>query len=185
MNSISRSLRGILILVVAVAVGTFVLSKTVKTGTTSSSTVPAESTFPTTIAAPVTTASIRDPKTVKVLVANGSRVTGSARRARNCLINAFNVVAPTDTKTKPLPSAIYVQPGFEVEAQQVASALGADVVATPMPASLPVSATLAEGINVIVVIGTDLATSIKNLPCAEAPTASPTAALPSTTLLPA
>lgn len=183
MNSISRSLRGILILVVAVAVGTFVLSKTVKTSTASTATVPTESIVSTTIAAPVTTiASTRDPKTVKVLVANGSRVTGSARRARNCLINAFNVVAPTDTKTKPLPTAIYVQAGFEGEAQQVAAALGADVVATPMPASLPVAATLAEGINVIVVVGTDLATSVKNLPCAEAPTVAESS---TTTLAPA
>lgn len=172
MNSISRSVRGILILLVAVVIGTVVLSKTVKGSSASDSTLAADAVVTTTVVTlPPVTVPVRDPKTVKVLVANGSKVTGAAKRARNCLINGYNAVSPVDTKTKPLPSAIYAQAGFEPEAAAIATALGADIVPGAFPASLPVTPAQAAGVNIIVVVGTDLAASVKNLPCAEAPTA--------------
>ena len=174
MNSISRSLRGILILLVAVVIGTVVLSKTVKGSAASETTIAGDSIVATTsTVAPEITAAVRDPKTVKVLVANGSSVTGAAKRARNCLINGYDAVSPVDVKKnlKPLPSAIYAQTGFEAEAAAISTALAADIIAAAFPASLPVTPAEAEGINVIVVVGADLAASVKNLPCAEAPTA--------------
>ena len=181
MNSISRSVRGILILLVAVVIGTVVLSKTVKGSSATDSTIAVDAPSTTTvITLPAVTVPVRDPKTVKVLVANGSKVTGAAKRARNCLINGYNAVSPVDTKTKPLPSAIYAQAGFEPEASAIATALGADIVPGPFPASLPVTPAQAANVNIIVVVGTDLAASVKNLPCAEAPTA---AAVTTTTSL--
>jgi hypothetical protein len=172
MNSISRSLRGIIILVVAIAIGVVVLSKTVETGTASDTSVPTESLVPTTVFVPVTTVVFRDPKTVTVLVANGSKVNGAAKRARNCLISDFDVKTPVDVnKPKPLPTAIYADAGYENEAARVATLLGADLAAVPKPVSLPVTDTQAAGINIIVVVGTELANSVKNLPCAEAPSA--------------
>ena len=176
MNTMTRTIRGILILVVAIVVGTLVLNRTVNGTADSPGASPDVSVTQPVLAttvAPITVAA-RDPKTVKVLVANGSKVNGAAKRARNCLISTFNVVAPVDSKTKPLPTAIYTQPGFEAEGLKVAAALGTDAIPGPMPASLPVATSAVVDINIVVVVGADLATSIKNLSCAEAPTAQAT-----------
>ena len=75
MNSISRSVRGILILLVAVVIGTVVLSKTVKGSSATDSTIAVDAPSTTTVnTLPAITVPVRDPKTVKVLVANGSKV---------------------------------------------------------------------------------------------------------------
>ena len=101
-----------------------------------------------------TTVAVRQPKDVKVIVANGSDVKGAAGRATDQLKPpGYNVLAPTNVTPAVSASAIYYAVGFEREAAAVASTLGIPpALVKPAPTPLPFDSKTA---NVLVILGTD------------------------------
>ena len=101
-----------------------------------------------------TTTPLRQPKDVKVIVANGSDVKGAAGRATDQLKPpGYNVLAPTNVTPAVSASTVYYTPGYERESIVVAAALGmpqsvVKLVPTPPPFD-------AKTANVLVVLGTD------------------------------
>lgn len=100
----------------------------------------------------------RDPAEVRVLVANGTTVSGAAGRYTETLTaGGYQTAAPSDAIDKAVEATtVYFTAGYEAEAQAVASTLGSspDNV-TALPAA-PVVEDNALA-NVIVVVGADLA----------------------------
>ncbi len=117
-----------------------------------------ETTTTTDLPPPPTTVPLRPPREVKVLSANGTRVSGAAGKVRDVLRGqGYNVLAPTEAKQVET-SAVYFAPGFEREAQAVAQALKlppASVQALPDTAASPVADV--RGANVVAVVGPELA----------------------------
>lgn len=101
----------------------------------------------------------RDPSEVKVLVANGTNVTGAATTVTDALKSQNYITGnPTDATSKDgiVATSVYFTEGFEAEANAVASAINApaeSVQALPTPA--PVADT--QLAHVIIVLGPDLA----------------------------
>ena len=102
-----------------------------------------------------TTAAVRDPAEVKVLVANGSGTDGAAGGTTDAL-EALGYVTATPTNAERVPSTIvYFTTGFEAEAEALAAALGAAPESvTAMPAVAPVDDL--QLANVLVHLGPDL-----------------------------
>jgi hypothetical protein len=93
---------------------------------------------------------------VRVLVANGTTVAGAAGRADDALEAAkgYGGPEPTNTTAPAEATIIYYEPGYELDARQIAKILNAAPTAVaPMPAEPPVD-DLAEA-HVLVVIGPD------------------------------
>lgn len=109
---------------------------------------------PTTTTSSTTTVPLRQPKDVKVIVANASDVNRAAGRATDQLKPpGYNVLAPTNVTPAVSASAVYYTPGYEREAVAVATALGmpqsvVKLVPTPPPFD-------AKTANVLVLLGTD------------------------------
>ena len=101
-------------------------------------------------------APLRQPKDVKVLSANGTKVQGAAAKVRDSLRGqGYNVLAPSDANPTDV-SAVYFAPTFEREAQALAQALElppTTVRALPNPPPVPD----VRGANVLVVVGPELA----------------------------
>ncbi len=125
-------------------------------GTTSTSTT----TTTTTTAPPVVT---HPPGDVKVAVMNGTGVRGRAGRTADTLNATGFVTAPKNTqKDRVEGSVIYYRPGYGDDAKAVASVLGAppDII-TPAPATImtlirnPESPANLEEFNIFAVIGAD------------------------------
>jgi hypothetical protein len=162
--------RGAILILVALVIGVILLQDiddgpdnvSVDSGTPDVS-VP-DTTAPLATLAPTTTLGIRAPKDVKVLVVNGTTVSGAAGRVAQPLRNAgYNVLAPVDAspsvKANTRASAVYYSTrDFEREAKQLQQDLElapAPVTAVPTP---PPTADL-RGANVIILVGPDLAGS--------------------------
>ncbi len=99
------------------------------------------------------------PAQVKVLVANGSSVTGAAG-AQTDQLEALGYVTGTPTNADgTVPATIvYYQAGFEAEAAALATAIGAPATAVAaMPPVPPVDDL--QLANLLVVVGPDIATS--------------------------
>ena len=158
----NAAFKGALLVGLAVLIGTLLLLKSfddggggspVVAGGTSTTSTPATGGGTT---APVTTA--HDPSQVKVLVLNGvdpkkaiAKPAADALKAAN-----FTTLSPSDAKTTVPASVVYFQPGYQLDAQAVASRLGipsAAVIALPNP--LPPTVADAKDANVIAVIGPD------------------------------
>lgn len=102
-----------------------------------------------------TTAAVRDPAEVKVLVANGSGVNGAAGGTTDAL-EALGYVTATPANADRVPATIvYYTTGFQAEAEALAAAIGAPPESvTPMPAVAPVDDL--QLANVLVHLGPDL-----------------------------
>ena len=111
--------------------------------------------------APVTTTTqpARSPDQVKVLVANGVGVSGAASKVAGRLQPIGYILAkPGDTTNKQVTSAVEFAPGYQAEAQALASSLGMAASAVqPIPNPIPVPDM--QGANVVVVVGNDLASA--------------------------
>ncbi len=107
---------------------------------------------------PPTTVAPRPPREVKVLSANGTKVSGAAGKVRDVLkAQGYNVLAPTEAKEVEA-SAVYFAPGFEREAQAVAQALKLPPGSVqPLPAAAASPVADVRGANVVAVVGPDLA----------------------------
>ena len=174
-----QTIRGGVLLAVAVLVGIFLLHTAPKEGTavTSHSPTPVKTTVPRPPATtgpastvPPTTAGPRQPSQVSVLVVNGTTVAGAAGRIKTQLIQAgYNVVGVGNATTQDnATSSVDFVAGYQAEAQVLATALSLPATAAqPMPSPSPVSDT--HGASVVVVVGSDLASQISSGPAASQP----------------
>ena len=114
-----------------------------------------------------------DPKTVKVLAANGTVTNGIGDKMRRKLLAAgYDALQPVTASTKVDTTQIFYTAGFQADAEAIATALGVPLSdVQPMPARPPVTVGSA---NVVVVVGKDLASSLS------ASTTATTTARPST-----
>lgn len=187
-ESFSRSaggaaIRGAVILAVALGIGVFLISKTgdhkapkIATGTptVTDTTVAEVDPGADPLLTSTTIATLRAPEVVKVLVANGSGVNRAAARVRAFLVPLrYDLPAPADGALSNYQDWVYFNPGFELEAKDIASKLGVTSLPMAVPANVvkpPVPA-----FDVLVMVGPDLAVRYRT----QALTA--TASTPSTT----
>jgi LytR cell envelope-related transcriptional attenuator len=169
------ALRGALILFLALVIGVFLVRTTSnrKPTTTTEGSTPAVVADSTAAAAGDTTAdgavptptspAMRAPEIVKVLVANGSGVNRAAARVRAFLVPLrYDLPSPADATLKNYEDFVYFNPGFEVEAKDIAAKLGITKAPIPVPANVvkpPVPA-----FDVLVMVGPDLAVRYKTQP---------------------
>jgi LytR cell envelope-related transcriptional attenuator len=140
------ALRGALLIGLAVIVGIVLLqvvddgsSGPAKTGGAKAGATSTTKAASNTTAAPTTTAAagaaVKPPAQVRVLVLNGSGVTGAAKTKTNQLrALGYNTLTPTDTPTR-TGTVAECKVGFESEALVLAKAVGttAKVIAFPTP----------------------------------------------------
>ncbi len=155
--AIGNSARGVILLVVALVLGIFILSKT----GTGASAPEVETQRPTTTkansaATTTSTRAPRQPAAIKVLAANGSGVAGLGGKTGDRLTAAgYNSLAPTNTTTDVSTSVVAFTPGFEVEAAAVATVLGLPPTAVQaLEADPPIEDT--KGADIVVLVGPDL-----------------------------
>ena len=157
--------RGVVLLVIALGLGILLLQSTDRspTLTTTQSAAPTTRGAPTTAPAPAPTTTTlppaRDPKTVKVLAANGSTVNGLALKVKEKLQAAgYNALSPVTATQKVNSTLVYFATGYQAEAAAVAGVLGVPATSVqPMPAKVPVPGTVTA--NVVVLAGPDVAQS--------------------------
>jgi hypothetical protein len=144
-------LAGFLVAVgVLVALGTrpTVSGDTLATATTTTTTAP-----PT---AATTTTTTEPHGSVTVLVANATQTNALAAHYTTALqAGGWNMETPTDASTTEATSTVYYAAGQQASAAAIATALGLKSSAvTPLTAQVPVPG--ATGIDVVVVVGSDL-----------------------------
>jgi hypothetical protein len=124
----------------------------------------ATTTATTAVATTTTTAPpLRDPKDIKVLVANGTETSGASRKVIDALKPAcFAVQVAVDATAKVkaekrATTTVYSTPGFEREAAQITTRLGLQTTANAaLPPEPPVPKTGVPSYNVLVLVGQDL-----------------------------
>ena len=157
--------RAAVLLVVAFLIGVGLLHSadrsSVSIGTTSGTTVKKTTTTSAGAVETTTTLAPRDPRTVKVLAANGSSTNGVGDKLRKKLLalnyDALNPAVTATTKTR--TSAVYFTAGFESEAAALASAMNLPTTAVhAMPTKAPVAQLLTA--NLLIVAGDDIVASL-------------------------
>jgi LytR cell envelope-related transcriptional attenuator len=118
------------------------------------------------------------PGSYTVIVANGSGTPGSAKAMSTLLgVQGTKMGGATnilDTLPKFETSKVYFVAGNDAQGAAVAKLLGCAFVAEPMPATPPVDPTALVDVQVLIVQGKDLATSVLS-PCADGATPAPAA----------
>lgn len=156
----TTTLRGALLLALAVILGTVLLQATDENDPFSRVSTRAErdevpvTTTITTL--PQSTTTLRPAREITILTVNGTIAKGLAGQVRDQLVTlGYSTLPPTDTTKKPVAkSGIYYNPDFENEARAVAEALNfspSSVQEAPPP---PLKADR-KGADVIVVVGED------------------------------
>lgn len=158
----TASIRGAALIAVAVLVGVVLLGKGFDSGL-----LPSTSDTPSEQAAngndgngggdgtttTSTTAVVHTPAEVRVLVLNGSGLSGVAGTASQSLAAAGYVTLDPDNATATPTTVVYFVPGFDADAAAAATVLGIPATAVqPLPTPPPVNPADA---NVIVVLGAD------------------------------
>jgi LytR cell envelope-related transcriptional attenuator len=175
--------RGLALLVVAIVIGVLVLDRSqpaslsqasVRSSTTPTTSRPSSrsaargrSRHANSRGAPSPTTTV-PPAQVKTLVANGTQTTGLAARVGAKLqTDGYDVLSPVNATQQVTASAVYYISGSSAAATEVASALGLSSSSVhPLPSSSP-PVSSAEGAQVVVVAGPDLAT---RFPASSTPT---------------
>jgi hypothetical protein len=155
--------RGVLLILVAVALGVALLRSTDRTPAFSKAASAGSATPRTTTtvrgAATTTTvakAKAHNPAEVTILVANGSGKAGAAARIASVLKGSnFVLKESTNTKTPAAASVVYYAPGYELDAKAIAALLTPQPATQPLPNPLPVKDVV--GAKVLVVVAADLA----------------------------
>ena len=102
-----------------------------------------------------TEATVRPPGQVSVLVANATSTSGVARQFSDDLAaQGYQMLEPTDARTKPLPSGVFYIEGYEAEARALALTLDPAPPVQAMPAEPPVADL--GGAHVLLVVGDEL-----------------------------
>jgi hypothetical protein len=122
---------------------------------------------------PSTTTSTVAHSSVRVLVTNGTQEPNAAAHFTQQLqLQGWNVAVPKNTTSAASSTTIYYAPSRQQAAALVASELGVPMTAVqPLGAGVPVASTA--GLDVVVVIGSDLAGN--GFPATTAPPAATTA----------
>jgi LytR cell envelope-related transcriptional attenuator len=96
---------------------------------------------------------------VSVVVANATTVNGVAAHYSTVIgAGGWNMKAPTDADTNEATSAVYYAPGQQEAAASIATAIGVKPAQVlPISSATPLSPTT--GLDVIVIVGQDLATA--------------------------
>ena len=163
-----HAVKAAVVIALVVVLGVVVLHHT--TTSRSASTAPssrASSAAPTTAPAPsTTTTTVVPPASIKLQVLNG---TGSGTLAGQWSTKlratpGYNTLAPDNTTSKVTQSAIYVEtPGYLPEAYALATTVGLSPSAVnttiPAPATAPIPTSERSKANLVLVIGSDLASS--------------------------
>ena len=162
--------RGAALIAVAVVVGFFLLQRTDDVPdeivvTSEETTTTARRAVPT--VAPTTTAPLRAPKDVKVLVINGTTVSGAGTRVTTALRRTgYNTLSPADAtagiKAEKRPSAVYfVSREFEREAAELQRSLQLPVKPVELlPTDPPLTTSdQTRNANVVVLVGEELTTA--------------------------
>jgi hypothetical protein len=166
-----QTARGAALLGVAVLVGVVLLNTAPSEGTSSVTTKVRRTTttlartlplpLPTNPGGPTTSAAPRAPSQVSVLVANGTTITGAASRVNTQLIQAgyTSVGTANGNRQDTTTTLVDYVPGFQADAAALAVALSLPAsAAQAMPAPPPVTNT--KGADLVVVVGTDVASQI-------------------------
>ena len=110
-----------------------------------------------------TTTSLRDPKDVRVVVANATKTSGGGKKVIDALKPAcYSVQAPVDATAKVKEeerptTTVYSTPGYEREAAQITTRLGLQTTANAaLPPDLPIPKSGVPTFNVLVLVGQDL-----------------------------
>jgi hypothetical protein len=156
----AAALRGALLIAVAVALGLVLLAATDSPDPFTADPGPRQTTTTTTEPDDTTTTTTtppRDPAMVRVLVANGSGVQGAAGRVQGQLAERnYNVLAAVNARMSNLDATtVYFSEGSESEAAALAAGFEPAAAVEPMPEERPV--TDDREVDVIVVVGRDLA----------------------------
>jgi hypothetical protein len=162
--------RGVLLVVLALAIGVLLLARAldddgstqVEAGSGTATTAPADTATtvpPTETTAPpdTTPAVTHPPAPVKVLVLNGRAIQGIAGANNEVLLTQnFNTLSPDNTP-QPVPATqvTYVDPAYAPDAASIASLLGIPPEAVVQADTGTALGIDTKGANVIVVLGTD------------------------------
>ncbi len=110
-----------------------------------------------------TTVPLREPKDIKIVVANGTTTSGATKKVIDALKPAcFAVQSAVDAtakvKAEKRPTTtVYSTPGYEREAAQVTTRLGLQTTANAaLPPDLPIPERGVPSYNVLVLLGQDL-----------------------------
>ena len=158
--------RAAVLLVVAFLIGVGLLHSadrsTVSIGTTGATTPKKTTTTAAEATTTTTLAPARDPRTVKVLAANGTVTNGVGDKLRRKLLAAnYDALTAVTATTKVRTTSVYFTTGFESEAHAVATALNLPATAVlPMPTKALVPQL--GGANVLVVAGEDIVPSLSS-----------------------
>jgi hypothetical protein len=115
------------------------------------------STTTTAVLPPTTTTSTIAHASVKVLVANGTQQANTAGHFTQLLQQqGWNVGTPTNSTSSASTTTVYYTPSKQQAAALIASEIGAPATAA-QPLTAPVPVANAAGVDVVVVIGADLA----------------------------
>jgi len=126
-----------------------------------------------------TTIPLRNPKDVKVVVANATATSGGGKKVIEALKPAcYSVQLPVEATAKVkaekrATTTVYSTPGYEREAAQITTRLGLQTTANAaLPPELPVAKTGVPTYNVLVLLGQDLVDTPPQplSPCDNAPT---------------
>ena len=148
--------RAVILLVVAVVLGVILLQAATRRPAPATSAVSTTSRVATTTA-PTTTTTTVAHASVAVLVANGTTQQNVAAHFTQVLkAQGWNTQAPADTTTAATASNVYYAAGQQNAANEVATELGLEPTAVkPLTTAVPVTSTA--GVDVVAVIGPDLA----------------------------
>jgi hypothetical protein len=176
--------RGVFLVVIAFLIGVGLLhsadrSQSIGVTQTGSPATTSKPKTTTTVAAPTTTTTtlpLRDPKTVKVLAANGSNTDGIGNKVRLKLQAAsYDALAPVTATAKTPTTIVYFNPGFQGEAIALAGLLGVPPAsAQAMPAKPPVPQLGTA--NIVVFAGDDIVPGLTATQSTTATTARPATA---------
>jgi cytoskeletal protein RodZ len=164
-------LKAVAVLVVAVALGVYLLSlgdgqRSASPAPTTHSSRPTKSTPPSSTAPPAKTTPTTSPpaaqpsSTVKILVANASQTNGIAAYYSGKLASAgWGTLTPVTATTAEATSTVYFATGHQTDASAVAEALGLPASAVqPLGGRVPVIGITRA--DIVVVAGDDLAAKV-------------------------
>ena len=158
----STATRGVIVVVVALVVGVLLIMKGgggAAVGEDPNAAIDGTTTTqaggPTTTEA--TSSTSTPPGDLKIIVANGSNISGLAGRTKDQLAAAsYTAVIATDATADAATSIVFYVAGYEADATAVAAALGMPperLSPMPDPANVPVASI--EGVQVVIVLGPD------------------------------
>src|SRR3954468_1070204 len=152
--------RGVVLLVIALGLGILLLQSTDRSPTLTTTQAATPTTVPPTTAPPAPTTTTlppaHDPKTVKVLAANGSTVNGLALKTKDKVAAAgYDALSPVTATQKVTATQIWYAAGYQPDALAIAALLGLPPTAVaPIPAKVPVPGGTTA--HVVVLAGPDL-----------------------------